>query len=62
VALDHFLAASLFYNEDRPSSSNESKVSKNFSIGAVSGNISMAVCNMGISHLMGRVALIPWTR
>jgi hypothetical protein len=38
VALDYFLAASLFCNEDRRSSSNESRFSKHCSIGAVSGN------------------------
>jgi hypothetical protein len=62
VAFDHFLAASLFCNEDQRSSSSDSKFSKHCSIGAVSGNSSMAVRNVGISHSMGRVASIPWMR
>jgi hypothetical protein len=62
VALDHFLAASLFYNEDRRSSSNDSQVNIHCSIRVVSGNISMVVHNVGISHSIGRVDLVPWTR
>jgi hypothetical protein len=60
VAFDHFLVSSLFYNEDRRSSSSDSKFNKNFYIGAMSGNSSIAVCKVGISHSMGRVALTPW--
>jgi hypothetical protein len=62
VALEHFLAASLCCNEYRQSSSSNSKVSKRYNIGAVSGNILMAVRNVGISHSRGRVASIPWMR
>jgi hypothetical protein len=59
VAFDHFLATSFFYKEDRRYSYNESKVSKRYCIGAVSGNISMAVHSVGISHSMGRSDSIP---
>jgi hypothetical protein len=62
VAFDHFLATSLFCNEDRHSSSRDSKFSKHFSIGGVSGNSSIAVRKVGIFHSMGRVASTPWTR
>jgi hypothetical protein len=62
VALDDFLAVSLCLNEDQGSSSSDSKVNKHFSIGAVSGNSSMVVSNVGTSHSIGRVASIPWMR
>ena len=62
MALDDFLDVSLCLNEDRRSSSSDSKVNKHFSIGAVSGNSSMVVSNVGISHSIGRVASIPWMR
>jgi hypothetical protein len=62
VALDHFLVASLCCNEDQRSSSSDSKVSRCFSIREVLGKSSMAVLNVGISHSIGRVASIPWTR
>jgi hypothetical protein len=62
VDLDHFLAALLCCNEDRLSSSSDSKVNRHYSIGVVSGKSSMAVCNVGISHSIGRVASIPWMR
>jgi hypothetical protein len=60
--LDHFLVASLCCNEDRRSSSRDSKVSRHCSIREVSGKSSMLVLNMGISHSIGSVASIPWTR
>jgi len=60
MALDHFLDASLCLNEDQRSSSSDSKLNKHCSIGAVLTNISMVVCNMGISHSISRVASIPW--
>jgi hypothetical protein len=62
VALYCFLASLLCCNEDRQSSSSDSKVSRRCSIGAVSGNSLMAVHNVGIFHLIGRVELIPWMR
>jgi len=62
VALDDFLAVSLCLNEDKRSSSSDCKVNKHCSIGAVSGNSSMVVSNVGISHSIRRVALIPWMR
>jgi hypothetical protein len=62
VALDHFLAASLCCNEDQGSSSSDSKLSRHYSIGEVSGNSSITVCNVWISHSIGRVSSIPWTR
>jgi hypothetical protein len=62
VSLDHFLVASLCFNEDRRSSSSESKVRRSCSIRAVSSKSSMEVRNMGISHSIWRVAWIPWTR
>jgi hypothetical protein len=62
VALDDFLVVSLCLNEDRQSSSSDSKVNKHCSIGAVSGNSSMVVSNVGISHSIGMVASIPWMR
>jgi hypothetical protein len=62
VALDQFLASSLCCNEDRRSSSSDSKVSRHFSIGEVSGKSLMVVREVGISHSIGRVSSIPWTR
>jgi hypothetical protein len=62
VDLHHFLSTSLCCNEDRRSSSSDSKVSKRYSIGLVLGNSSMVVRNVGISHSIGRVASIPWMR
>jgi hypothetical protein len=62
VVLDHFLVASLFYNEDRRSSSSDSKFSKHCSIGVVSSKSSIAMCEVGISHSMRRVASTPWMR
>jgi hypothetical protein len=56
-----FFSCLIVCNEDRRSSSRDSKVSRRCSIGAVSGNSSMVVHNVGISHSIGRVASIPWT-
>jgi hypothetical protein len=62
VALYHFLVAWLFCDEYQRYSSNDSKVRKHYSIGAVSGNISMVVHSMGISLSIGRVDSIPCMR
>jgi hypothetical protein len=37
-------------------------VRRRYSIGEMFGNRSMGVRNMGISHSIERVALIPWMR
>jgi hypothetical protein len=53
VALDHFLAASLFCNEERQSSSSDSNFNKRCSIGVVSGNSSMEVHKVGFRTRWG---------
>ena len=62
MALDHFLDASLCLNEDQRSSLSDSNFNKDCSIGVVLSNISMVVCNVGISHSIWRVSSIPWMK